>query len=353
MFNLYAAEIDSISIHKVGNKARNESVFFSENPVQVSDELMPLLKEYFFKPFRDKQDEYYQFNIDVEKHNPLQAMCKSFFNLASDRVNESLHNITKKIAQLLYDNSQHPHIKSGELYVTLLNNVVIDDNKINAIGIFKSEIKDDFLQIKENGSNLDFLLQQGINLNKLDKGCIIFNTAEAYKIVSVDTNKYDTKYWIEHFLDIDIFQDENFYTKKYLKFCQGFAKDVIFPLKDKKEEVMFMNRTLNHFAKNETFDQRTFLEQEVENPEIRRQFHLYKETNAPKYSIEDLTTFPISNKAVSKVSKQLKSTIQLDTNITIKMDFINPESADRFVEKGWDEERQMYYYLLYFNKEQK
>jgi len=23
------------------------------------------------------------------------------------------------------------------------------------------------------------------------------------------------------------------------------------------------------------------------------------------------------------------------------------------VEKGWDEERQMYYYLVYFNKEQK
>ena len=29
------------------------------------------------------------------------------------------------------------------------------------------------------------------------------------------------------------------------------------------------------------------------------------------------------------------------------------ESADKFVEKGWDEEKQMYYYLVYFNKEQK
>jgi hypothetical protein len=34
------------------------------------------------------------------------------------------------------------------------------------------------------------------------------------------------------------------------------------------------------------------------------------------------------------------------------MDFINP-SAEKYVEKGWDEEKQMYYYLVYFNKEEK
>jgi hypothetical protein len=34
------------------------------------------------------------------------------------------------------------------------------------------------------------------------------------------------------------------------------------------------------------------------------------------------------------------------------MDFINPESAEN-VWKGWDEEKQMYYYLVYFNKRKK
>ena len=51
--------------------------------------------------------------------------------------------------------------------------------------------------------------------------------------------------------------------------------------------------------------------------------------------------------------KSIKNVINLDTHIQIKMDFINPESAEKFVEKGWDEEKQMYYYLVYFNKEQK
>jgi len=27
------------------------------------------------------------------------------------------------------------------------------------------------------------------------------------------------------------------------------------------------------------------------------------------------------------------------------------QEAEKYIEKGWDEERQMYYYLVYFNKE--
>jgi hypothetical protein len=57
---------------------------------------------------------------------------------------------------------------------------------------------------------------------------------------------------------------------------------------------------------------------------------------------------PIANAAVSDARKSIKNVINLDTHIQIKMDFINRKC--KFVEKGWDE-KQMYYYLVYFNKE--
>lgn len=66
-----------------------------------------------------------------------------------------------------------------------------------------------------------------------------------------------------------------------------------------------------------------------------------------------MSNFPISNPAVTDARKKIKNVINLDTNIQIKLDFVNTESAEKFVEKGWDEEKQMYYYLVYFNKEQK
>ncbi len=51
----------------------------------------------------------------------------------------------------------------------------IDNNVVDAIGIFKSELQSDFLQFEEKESNLEMILQHGINLSKLDKGCLIFN----------------------------------------------------------------------------------------------------------------------------------------------------------------------------------
>lgn len=353
MINLFNAHIETLSIHRVGNKSRNEAYFLSQDPYKLNDEIAPLLKEYFFKPFREKEENYYQFAHDVDlEFNEMHTLVEQVFNAPST---ENMHEVSKKITKHLFEQSNHPHIKNGEVYVCYFTNVSIDNNVVDAIGVFKSEIKTDFLQFQENSSNLEMILQQGINLNKLDKGCIIFNykKEEGYKILTIDSNKYDARYWLEHFLSVDIFQDEAFMTKKYLKFCQDFAKEVVLPAEDKKEEVMFMNRSVNYFAKNDEFEETNFLNEVIDNPDLISEFKNYKVDKGEKYSIEDTTSFPIANNAVSDARKKIKNVINLDTNIQIKLDFINPDSADKFVEKGWDEEKQMYYYLVYFNKEQK
>jgi len=351
MINLYNTHISSVSIHRVGNKSRNEGILLSSQPFETDDELAPLLKEFFLKPFREKEENYYQFAHDTDlEFNPLFAIASEFFENP-----EKSHELSKKITQHLFDQSEHPHIKNGEVYVAYLEGLQLDNEKVNGIGIFKSEIKQEFLQFSEKENQLEAYLQQGVNLNKLDKGCIIFDVKkeEGYKVLSVDSNKYDTRYWLENFLSVNAFEDDNFYTKKYLKFCQDFAKDVVFPAEDKKEEVLFMNRAVHHFAKNDNFEESAFMNDVIENPNLISEFNNYKTEKAPKYSIEDLTSFPIANTAVTAARKKIKNVINLDTHIQIKMDFINPESADKFVEKGWDEEKQMYYYLVYFNKEQK
>jgi hypothetical protein len=349
MINLFNTHIESLSIHRVGNKSRNEAIFLSENQYGLNDEIVPLLKEYFFKSFREKEENYFQFAHDLEYNDMFNLATEIFTNPSS------VHEVSKKITNHLFEQSNHPHIKNGEVYVTYLTNVSIDNNVVDAIGVFKSELRTDFLQFEEKDSNLEMVLQEGINLNKLDKGCLIFNhkKEEGYKILTVDSNRYDARYWLEHFLAVDAFQDENFMTKKYLKFCQEFAKEVVFPAEDKKQEVMFMNRAVNHFAKNDNFEETAFLNEVMDNPDLIPEFKNYKADRGEKYSIEDVTSFPIANAAVSDARKSIKNVINLDTNIQIKLDFINPESAEKFVEKGWDEEKQMYYYLVYFNKEQK
>ena len=351
MINLYNADIQSLSIHKVGNKSKAEGLLVSRDTYELPDQFQPLVKEFFFKSFREKEENYYRFDHETDlAFNELFTIAQQIFE-DPDRT----HELSTSIAKYLYDQSEHPHIKPGELYVAYIENVSIDNEKTSVLGIFKSEIKQDFLKFSESDNNVIPVLEQGVNLGKLDKGCLIFNIKkeEGYKVLSIDANRYDTKYWLEQFLGVSTFEDDNFYTKKYLKFCQDFAKDVVLPAEDKKEQVLFMNRAVNHFAKNDNFEESTFVNEVVDNPDLIPEFRNYKVEQAPKYKIEDLTDFPISNTAVTAARKKIKNVISLDTNIQIKMDFINPESAERFVEKGWDEERQMYYYLVYFNKEQK
>ena len=351
MLNFYNAQIESISLHRVGNKSKNEAVFLSEHTFTLNDEMSGLLKEYFFRPFREKEENYYCFghDVDLEFNTVFNAVSAIF------KDPKKSHSMSKEITRHLFEQSNHPHIKSGEVFVAHFSDVVVDNQKTYCIGIFKSELKHDFLQFREKEQNLDIYIRQGINTNKLDKGCLVFNLdqEDGYKVLSVDSNRYDAKYWLEDFLGLLPLTDENFYTKNYLKFCQGFAKDVVLPAEDKQQEVLFMNRAVNHFAKNDAFEETSFLNEVMENPELIPEFKHYKVEKGPKYSIEDVSNFDISNKAVSDTRKKIKNVISLDTNIQIKMDFINPESAQKFVEKGWDEERQMYYYLVYFNKEQK
>lgn len=351
MINLYNTEISSLSVHRVGNKSRNEWVKFAEHPHQLNDEITPLLKEYFFKPFREKEESYFQFAHDVDlEYNEMFKFATMVFDNP-----ECFHKVSIAITKHLFEQSIHPHIKGGEVYVAYLKNVGIDNNVVDAIGVFKSELQSDFLQFENKEDYLEMVLQQGINLSKLDKGCIIFNhkKEEGYKILTVDSNRYDARYWLEHFLSVDAFQDEHFNTKKYLKFCQDFAKDVVLPAEDRKEEVMFMNRAVNHFAKNDEFIEQNFLNEVIDNPDLMSEFKNYKVDKGEKYSIEDLSNFQISNSAVSDARKKIKSLIKLDTGVEIKINVTNPDQADKIIEKGWDAQREQYYYLVYFNKENK
>src|SRR5699024_952816 len=172
-------------------------------------------------------------------------------------------------------------------------------------------------------------LQQGVNLNKLDKGCLIFNTKveaseegeeTSYKVLSVDSNRYDTKYWLESFLGVEEMQDEAFFTKNYLNICKDFAKEVVLPAENKKQEVLFMIRYINDFAKNEYVKETTFINEVIEKTDLIPEFRHYKAEKGTKYRIEDSTSFPIANTAVSAARKKIKNVINLDTNMQIKMD---------------------------------
>ena len=100
MINLFNAQIESLSIHRVGNKSRNENIFLSAAPYQLNDEITPLIKEYFLKPFREKEENYFNFSHETDlEFNELYNLANAVFDDPGN-----IHEASKKITTLLFPN---------------------------------------------------------------------------------------------------------------------------------------------------------------------------------------------------------------------------------------------------------
>src|SRR5690606_13449446 len=135
MFYHSDAIIDQLAVHRVGNKLRDEFYVLSEAPIVLEDELLTtLLMQYFLGPFA-KVHEVYRLShaSGTLALNELYHFSKSFFE-----GNLDFHTLGQQLCKHLFEASNHPNIKGGELYVTHLRDVQLEGSTHDAIGIFKS-----------------------------------------------------------------------------------------------------------------------------------------------------------------------------------------------------------------------
>ncbi|MCP3931985.1 MAG: nucleoid-associated protein, partial [Bacteroidetes bacterium] len=303
-----------------------------------------VLLTYFIKPFHKSNDIYHFQHITDLSLNEVYTYSGAVFD-----VPYKLREVSEKILKFLYEQSDHPNIKSGEVYVAYFQDILIDDELVDGLGIFKSERKISFLQVSESGDYLEIKTREGISVEKLDKGCLVLNTekSDGFRVLTVDNNNYDSLYWPHRFLGVDFVEDDNFHTKLYLEMCNEFSREVVAPQSDKREQLRFMNSSVDYFTKNETFDLDDFSKNVLPDENMRGEFKEYRED----FALDDVDNFNISKHAIRTVKRKIKNNIKLDTHIQIKLSFPDPKHGNKFIEKGYDEERGMHFYKLYFNKE--
>lgn len=338
-------QLDKLAIHRVGNKHRAERNFISEKLFPLDEAINDALRTFFIKPLK-KQDELYHFihssNIEL---NEVYSYATSVFENPDNLLAESTN-----ILHHLYGQSNHANIKAGEIYVAYFKDLLIDDELVDGIGIFKSERKNTFFKVSDDGGSLMLNMLDGINIEKLDKGCLILNTnaADGFRVLTVDNNNYDALYWTHHFLSIDYVEDENFHTKLYMDMVTEFAQDVVAPQADKREQVKFMANTVDYFTNAEVFDFEQFTDKvSGGNEALTNELNSYRED----FGLDNTNGFDISQSAFKNAKRKIKNTIKLDTNIQIKLDYNNPEASNYYIEKGYDEEKGMHFYKVFFNEE--
>jgi len=260
--------IKSFTLHKVGNKITDEGYSLSKKTIEVEKDIKDLLTHYFVSAF--KSEEYLRFshNTDLNLNEVFVYVSKIFDNpklLLEQSVNLAKH---------LYEQSTHPKIKSGEFYTVYFKDCIVDETATDAIGLFKSENKDTFLKVYPQGDGFGIESEKGVNINKLDKGCLIFNIEKenGYVVLVVDnTNKgTEAQYWKDDFLHVKPRKDEYYNTKNVLSLCKNFVTEELSQQTDmsKADQVDFLNKSVEYFKKNENFDMTTFAKEVICKPEI-------------------------------------------------------------------------------------
>jgi len=335
-------KIQSLSLHKVGNRLNQDDIIFSKSLLSFSEELKEVLINYFVSPF--KSEEYYNLShsSDIELNEVYTYVSKIFENP------NVLYKQSVNLAKHLYEQSTHPKIKGGEFYVVYFKDFIVDGKTMDAVGLFKSENKDTFLKVYPSGDGFEIESEKGININKLDKGCLIFNTEKenGYLVSIVDnTNKgAEAKYWTEDFLHVCSRKDSYNQTHNMLSLCKNFVSQL--PEDDgKANKALIINKSIEAL-KNESVNVDTFAEQVFEKPEMVEKFKQYKETYQAERDIQIDDTFETSSQALKRKGMGSMTTIKLDKNFDV-----NIHGGEQFIERGYDKKRGMHYYQLFFKEE--
>ena len=337
--------INAVSVHAVGNKLLGEELTLSDDILHLpNDKLKSHLLTYFFSSFNSP--EYYNFDLEKEGSNPhvVYTLVKEIF---ADPA--SLHDHSINLAQHLYNVSQHNHIKSGDLFVGHFSGVVIERKSWDVVGIFKCETKESYLKLKKEAGHFKLNADEGINIRKLDKGCLVLRDeeTEGYKVMIVDnTNRSDAQFWKDDFLGVRAWSDSFHHTHNFMNLTRQFVGDQLdeeFSV-SKADKIDLLNRSMDFFKSRDQFSQHEFESEVLEDPSVIESFRKYERSIMSDQDIVD--NFEISAHAVKRQARVFKSVLKLDKNFHIYI-----HGNRDLIEKGFDEVRNRHYYKIYFDEE--
>ncbi len=342
------ASISRCILHKVGNKFNSTKNTFSEQPIDFDEASYDLILPYLLRPFGSVAESYrfnHHSNINL---NEINSYASQLLKDDTGFVATSKHIVTH-----LFEQSNSAQIKTGDVIICMFHDIQYEDYLTDAIGIFKIENKTSFFQTYLENNSYDLFVQKGIQAKKVDKGCLILNAAdgEGNIVLSVDHNNYDAQYWIKSFLNVKYPNDSNQHTKNYIEMCREFSKEIVQPQFGMQEQSSFLAKTVDFFKENEVVNIETFKDDVFEEEDHIQLFEDYKKTFESDNNVLIRNQFDVSEVVLKKQKQKIKTEIKLDTNIQIKLDVDAPDASAEYLERGYDNEKKMHYYKVYFNAE--
>ena len=338
--------IEALAVHAVGNQSKDEPLAVSPAlSDQVTDEgLMRTLTSYFLDSFRSEECYNLYHETDLACNEVWNFACRIFDNP------QALLEHSVSLAKHLYACGTLPQIKGGEFYVAYFTDCSFAGQQTDALGLFKSETRDTFLDVERHSDGIRIATREGIDIRRLDKGAILFNTEReggfAVRIVD-NTNRTEARYWIDDFLHVRQRQDDYHNTHNALAMCKKYVTKHLAKEFDvsKADQAELLNDTMNYFREQDSFALDDFSQKVIRQPQVAESFARFKQEYEQDRDIRIEDEFGISDSAVKKQARSYKSVIKLDRNFHI---YVHGNRS--LLEQGEDEKGK--YYKVYYDEEE-
>ena len=343
MFNLELSRASHLAVHYIGNKLKDESLNLSDSESGIDEPTRRILWQYIVSSFKSPDFHRFTHPSDLAM-NPVLNYSQQIFDTPDDFIPAS-----QSLAKLLYDASQHPQVKSGELLVIYFPRLVFAEHDAPALGLFKSEKKHPFLFTETEEGHIDLYSYQGIDPGKVDKAAIVFDTdrADGHVLLAVDnTGKgEEAKFWFDQFLKTERRSTEFSKTSAVIDMTRSFLEHDLSTGEetDQTRRIAVLQNSKEYFKENDHFDMNHYAEEVLEDKSLADRFREYTRVT-DRYDLDVEESFEISPEAVRKKQTVFKSVLKLDKNFHI---YVHGDRSK--IERGMENGRK--FYKLYYEEE--
>ena len=336
MINIEQTQIQEVILHHVSSEEQDVIINQEVIAFQNEDE-QEVLKKILLKPFvLHAQTFEFTHEVDLE-YNVLFNLAKSIYE------NNEFVTDSGKIATHLTASSSHHQIKNGDLFVAKFQHIILKNKSYEALGIYKFEEKDSFVETTTSGSSNSMEFKKGIGTKKPDKACLILFTEEPYTLLIIDSNK-ETDYWQNDFIKQQAKNDFINNTNNVLTIAKDFITKQVpedFEV-NKTDQIDLLNRSVDYFKNHETFEKEEFEQQVFQDENVIESFRKFDESFRTKNELSIKNSFEISEQAVKKQARVFKSVLKLDKNFHI---YIHGDK--KLIEQGVEKDGRKFYKVYY------
>ncbi|MGZ3885763.1 MAG: nucleoid-associated protein, partial [Bacteroidia bacterium] len=156
-------------------------------------------------------------------------------------------------------------------------------------------------------------------------------------------------YWEYDFLNATLKENAYYHTSNFIESCRGFCEEVLTEGNNvnKQDQMMMLNKSASYFKERDKFNVKEFEKEVMVEPELIKAFKDYRKDFNDRLDLTAIDEFDVSPTAVKKNQKYMRSVVKLDKNFHVYI-----HGRHDYVERGFDEEKGMKYYKLYYTNEE-